>query len=137
MGVVTGSVGAAEMVKLGAGILDLTAGEMGTRGSAETRAAEAALIGREPQRALAWCEQGLAIDPHHQSCLAMMSIAMRMLDDEREEALSGYDKLVAVMDLDIPRGFSSMEAFNAELKRLGMIPVDPKCAKAEGCSFVP
>jgi hypothetical protein len=30
-----------------------------------------------------------------------------------------------------------LAAFNAELKRLGMIPVDPKCTKAEGCSFVP
>ena len=32
---------------------------------------------------------------------------------------------------------SDLAAFNAELKRLGLAPVDPKCAKAEGCSFVP
>ncbi len=30
-----------------------------------------------------------------------------------------------------------LAAFNAELKRLGLTPVDPKCAKAEGCTFVP
>ena len=32
---------------------------------------------------------------------------------------------------------TDLAAFNAELKRLGLAPVDPKCAKAEGCSFVP
>ncbi|MBI3504290.1 MAG: glycosyl hydrolase [Proteobacteria bacterium] len=32
---------------------------------------------------------------------------------------------------------TDLVAFNAELKRLGLTPVDPKCAKAEGCSFVP
>ena len=32
---------------------------------------------------------------------------------------------------------TDLAAFNAELKRLGLTPVDPKCAKAEGCSFVP
>jgi photosystem II stability/assembly factor-like uncharacterized protein len=32
---------------------------------------------------------------------------------------------------------TDLAAFNAELKRLGLTPVDPKCARAEGCSFVP
>ena len=32
---------------------------------------------------------------------------------------------------------TDLVAFNAELKRLGLIPVDPKCAKAEGCTFIP
>jgi len=45
----------------------------------------------------------------------MMSIAMRMLEDERDEVLNGYETLIATIDLDVPRGFSSMEAFNAEL----------------------
>ena len=32
---------------------------------------------------------------------------------------------------------TDLNAFNNELKRLGLPTVDPKCAKAEGCTFVP
>ena len=52
-----------------------------------------------------------------------------------------YDEYVKLLKVQTDRKdkvFSiDLKAFNAELKRLGMIPVDPKCAKAEGCSFVP
>lgn len=87
----------------------------GTDAALFARAAEAALIGGEPQRALAWCEQGLSLARHNQSCLAMMGIAMRLLGDERDEVLNGYDSLIATIDLDVPRGFASMESFNGAL----------------------
>lgn len=80
-----------------------------------TRVAQAALIGAEPERALSWCEQGLAVAPHDQACLAATSVALRMLEDERDEALNGYDTLIAALDLEPPQGFSDMEAFHAEL----------------------
>jgi uncharacterized protein (TIGR02466 family) len=78
-------------------------------------AAEPALLSGDPQKAAWLCEQGLAGAPHNASCLAMLSIASRMMEDGRDEALNGYDSLVRIFDLDPPEGSSSMESFNAEL----------------------
>ena len=78
-------------------------------------AAVPALLGGDPQKAAWLCEQGLARARHDGSCLAMLSIASRMLEDERDETLNRYDSLVRIFDLDPPQGFSSMEEFNAEL----------------------
>ena len=78
-------------------------------------AAESALAGSDPQKAAWMCELGLATAPHSAVCLAMLSIASRMMDDGRDEAINGYDTLVRSFDLEPPQGFSSMESFNAEL----------------------
>jgi len=78
-------------------------------------AAEPALLGNDPEKAAWLCEQGLAKDPHGGSCLAMLSIASRMMEDGRDEALNRYDSLVRVFDLEPPEGFSDMADFNAEL----------------------
>ena len=45
----------------------------------------------------------------------MLSIASRMMEDGRDEALNRYDSLVRIFDLDPPEGFSDMADFNAEL----------------------
>ena len=47
----------------------------------------------------------------------MSGLALRLLGDERDEALNGYDRLVGVFDLAPPEGFSGMADFNAELER--------------------
>jgi tetratricopeptide (TPR) repeat protein len=78
-------------------------------------AAEPALLSGDPQKAAWLCEQGLVKAPRNGSCLAMLSIASRMMEDGRDESLNGYDSLVRSFDLDPPEGFSSMESFNAEL----------------------
>ena len=78
-------------------------------------AAEPAILGGDAQRALMLCEQGLAHTPYDQGCLALKSVALRMMDDERDEALNGYDTLVREFYLEPPEGFSSMADFNAEL----------------------
>ena len=78
-------------------------------------AAEPALLSGDPQKAAWLCEQGLAKTPHSGSCLAMLSIASRMMEDGRDEALNGYDSLVRIFDLEPPEGFSDMASFNAEL----------------------
>ena len=78
-------------------------------------AAEPALLGGDPGKAAHLCERGLARDRHSASCLAMLSIASRMMEDGRDEALNRYDSLVRIFDLDPPDGFSSMESFNLEL----------------------
>ena len=78
-------------------------------------AAEPALLGNDPQKAAWLCEQGLAQTPDSGSCLAMLSIASRMMEDGRDEALNRYDSLVRSFDLEPPEGFSDMASFNAEL----------------------
>ena len=45
----------------------------------------------------------------------MLSIASRMIEDGRDEALNGYDDLVRIFDLEPPEGFSDMADFNTEL----------------------
>lgn len=80
-------------------------------------AAEPALLNGDPQKAVWLCEQGLASAPHNGSCLAMLSVASRMLEDGRDELLNGYDTLVRSFDLEPPEGFSDMASFNAELNR--------------------
>lgn len=78
-------------------------------------AAEAALLSGDPQKAVHFCDQALAMAPHDQIGLSILSIAWRMMGDDRDEALSGYDSLIRSFELDVPDGFSRMEDFNAEL----------------------
>ncbi|HEY4076179.1 MAG TPA: tetratricopeptide repeat protein [Rhizomicrobium sp.] len=78
-------------------------------------AAEPAILGGDPKRALALCEQGLRLSPHDQGCLASLSVSYRMMDDVRDETLNGYDTLIRSFDLEPPPGFCDMESFNAEL----------------------
>jgi tetratricopeptide (TPR) repeat protein len=78
-------------------------------------AAEAALVGGDPEKAARICERALSQDARSVSCLAMLSIASRMMGDGRDEMLNGYDTLVRSFDLEPPRGYSTMESFNAEL----------------------
>lgn len=79
------------------------------------RAAEPALLNRDPQKAAWLCDQGLRLAPHDGGALAILSIASRMLEDGRDDALNGYDTLIKSFDLEPPQGFSDMESFNAEL----------------------
>jgi len=78
-------------------------------------AAEPALVSGDPQKAAWLCEQGLAKSPREGSCLAMLSIASRMMDDGRDESINRYDSLVRSFDLEPPEGFPDMASFNAEL----------------------
>jgi tetratricopeptide (TPR) repeat protein len=79
------------------------------------RAAEPALMRGDPGKAAWFCEQALALEPGEGSCLALLSIASRMLEDGRDEQLNGYDTLVRSFDLEPPEGFPNMADFNAEL----------------------
>lgn len=69
----------------------------------------------DPQKAAIVAERGLKLAPTDQLGLALLGSAWRMLGDERDEDLNGYDSLVRVFDLPPPEGFSSMSQFNAEL----------------------
>jgi len=78
-------------------------------------AAEAALLGGDPAKAAHFCEQALALDAHDQIALSSLGIAWRLMEDERDENLSGYDGLIRSFELEPPDGFASMDDFNAEL----------------------
>jgi tetratricopeptide (TPR) repeat protein len=78
-------------------------------------AAEAALLSGDPAKAVALCERAVTINPSDQLALSIMGTAWRLMEDERDEQLNGYDTLIQSFELEAPDGFSSMEDFNAEL----------------------
>ncbi len=78
-------------------------------------AAEAAILAGDPQKTVALCEKNLLHAPFDQIALAMLGTAWRLMDDERDESLNGYETLVQIHDLEPPDGFADMESFNAEL----------------------
>ena len=79
------------------------------------RAAEPALLRGDPQKAAWLCEQALRLSPRDGSCLALLSIASRLLEDGRDDSINGYDTLVRSFDLEPPQGYADMADFNAEL----------------------
>ena len=96
-------------------IFESVLGRPGATPAMFSAAASAALLTGDPQRAEFLCQSGLRLAPFDQTCLALLGTAWRLKDDERDEALNGYDHLIRVFDLEPPDGFSSMEDFNAEL----------------------
>ena len=74
-----------------------------------------ALRAGDPERAAQAAQKALAANPIDQNGLALLGTAWRMMQDERDESLSGYDTLIRIFDLEPPEGFSSMAEFNAEL----------------------
>ena len=89
--------------------------QYGNDGELHGCAAEEALQGGDPAKAVALCERALVINPHDQVVLSTLGTAWRLMGDERDERLNGYDTLVQAFELETPEGFSSMEDFNAEL----------------------
>lgn len=79
------------------------------------RLSAALLCKGDPQKAAFVIEQGLRLAPADQLGLALLGSAWRMMGDERDEELNGYDSLIRIFDLPPPAGFSSMSQFNAEL----------------------
>lgn len=69
----------------------------------------------DPQKAAFMAERGLRLAPADQLGLALLGSAWRMMGDERDEELNGYDSLIRIFDLPPPEGFSSMAQFNADL----------------------
>jgi tetratricopeptide (TPR) repeat protein len=78
-------------------------------------AAAAAIARGDAASALAFCETGCKIAPDNQVCLALLSLAYRLLGDDRDEILSGYERFIRVFDLEPPDDSSNMAGFNAEL----------------------
>lgn len=73
------------------------------------------LLDDRPELALVAAERSLALAPLDQHALAVLGLCWRLLGDPREAWLNDYDRLVRVVDVDPPRGWATIAAFNAEL----------------------
>jgi hypothetical protein len=69
----------------------------------------------DTEKAAHFCERALRLSPNEGACLALLSIASRIMEDSRDDYFNGYDKWVQGFDLEPPEGFSDMASFNAEL----------------------
>ncbi|HWC00225.1 MAG TPA: tetratricopeptide repeat protein, partial [Bryobacteraceae bacterium] len=76
--------------------------------------AATALQMRDPGKGAAFAERSLRLAPVDQTGLALLGSAWRMMGDERDEMLNGYEELIGVFDLEPPQGFSGMDDFNRE-----------------------
>jgi tetratricopeptide (TPR) repeat protein len=69
----------------------------------------------DPLKANAMAARAVEIDPGNQVALALLGTSWRLVGDERDESLNGYDAFVQVFDLEPPEGFADMASFNTEL----------------------
>ncbi len=60
-------------------------------------------------------EESLAIEPNHQSAIAIWGTALALQDDARAEYLNDYENLVQTFELRPPEGYADMESFNRDL----------------------
>jgi tetratricopeptide (TPR) repeat protein len=82
---------------------------------AYNQAAIVLLARGEPKQALDTARRGLAINPYHQSLLGWSATAARLIGDPLYEQLYDYERVVGVFDIEPPAGWSSLEAFLADL----------------------
>lgn len=80
-----------------------------------TNFAETLIREGDPDKALSAAERAIAIAPDNQHALAMWGLALRSLDDEREEWLNDYERFVQVFEIDPPAGYADIESFNRDL----------------------
>jgi tetratricopeptide (TPR) repeat protein len=69
----------------------------------------------DPRQALQEVAHVLEADPLNQYALAVQGTCWRLMNDERDEALTGYEEFIQAFDLEPPDGFSDMASFHAEL----------------------
>ena len=82
----------------------------------DTAFAYAALRAGEPHKAHQLAVRATASAPGHQAALAVLCLCYRVLNDEREEALSGHQRFVQIFDLEPPAGYDSIASFHAALR---------------------
>lgn len=73
------------------------------------------LRARQPDEALGIARALRVDDPDEQYLVAIEATALRMLGDRAYEAIYDYDRYVRAYDIEPPRGFFTVENFNAAL----------------------
>jgi uncharacterized protein (TIGR02466 family) len=69
----------------------------------------------EYRRAVDELRRGHALNPRRSSILAFLTIALNELEDPSVDELVDYDRFVRITRIDVPEGYDSLEAFNADL----------------------
>ncbi len=69
----------------------------------------------EYQRAVSELRVGHELSPRRSTILAFLSIALNEVGDRSVDELVDYEKFVWVAQIDVPEGYDSLEAFNADL----------------------
>ena len=69
----------------------------------------------EYRRAVEELRIGHQLNPRRSSLLAFLTVAMNELSDPSVHELVDYEKFVRVARIDVPQGYGSLEAFNADL----------------------
>jgi tetratricopeptide (TPR) repeat protein len=69
----------------------------------------------EPVTAARMAQARLREAPGDQTALALLGVAWRLCDDEREVALNGFEELIRVFEIEPPEGYGDMAAFNRDL----------------------
>ncbi len=69
----------------------------------------------EYQRAVSELRTGHELHPRRSSILAFLTIALNELGDPSVNELVDYEKFVRIAQIDVPEGYDSLEAFNANL----------------------
>ena len=69
----------------------------------------------------------------------MLGTAWRLMGDERDEILNGYERFIQVFDLEPPDGFPDMPSLNKELcaHLEGMHPPVRRICSANHCEAAP
>lgn len=70
----------------------------------------------DPQAAAARLEQALALEPDLQEAWAYLATAWRLLDDPREHWLCDYERLVTLIEVEVPPGYANQSDFLAALR---------------------
>ena len=69
----------------------------------------------EYRRAVSELRTGHELRPRRSSILAFLTIALNELGDPSVNELVDYEKFVRIAQIDVPEGYDSLEAFNADL----------------------
>ncbi|MFL6689383.1 MAG: tetratricopeptide repeat protein [Alphaproteobacteria bacterium] len=77
--------------------------------------AETLIRAGDAKKGLSAAEQAMAIAPDNQHALAMWGLALRSLDNAREEWLNDYERFVQVFEIAPPEGYADIESFNRDL----------------------
>lgn len=73
------------------------------------------ILAGEHERAVRELRKGHELHPRRSSMLGFLSIALNELGDSSVREFVDYDKLVRVDQIEVPDGYDSLEAFNADL----------------------
>jgi tetratricopeptide (TPR) repeat protein len=67
--------------------------------------------------AIKMLDSAIECDPADQSALGILTLALRAAGDPREHWLADYERLAQAIEVPVPRGYTDMKAFNADLNR--------------------